>query len=99
MGTALEKMTPAIAPGDLVAVVSWPCCGVYLGRIFTVQSLDDGDWTLSCDRCKAFHSRPGVCVESNLENGNLVWAPRSWLKKIDPPALPETVERTEEITA
>jgi hypothetical protein len=72
-----------IKKGDLVMVVRWPCCGIFVGRVFTVIAMHYHA-NLTCDNCGSRTENETV-AESNLADGNCVHAHVSWLKKIEPP--------------
>lgn len=74
-------MSEKIAVGDLVVVVRQDCCTKYLGRVFRVMTMDKTP--LKCYGCGTMHAI-SVIAGSNLTNGNLCWAPASWLRKIPP---------------
>lgn len=76
----------SIKKGDLVMVVKpAPCCGndSAIGMTFTVSAV--GNWTVLCIHCLAFI--PGHAAETPLGSGYLL----SRLKKIDPPAVDDSL--------
>lgn len=86
-----------IAVNDLVMVVRSCSCNYGNGWIGTVESLHTGTWDQVC-RCQ-------YCGEEVAQSGETTarflkedW-PVRWLKRIHPPALPETVEQHEELIA
>lgn len=88
-----------IKPGDLVMVVRpSPCCGKTsaIGTTFVVEGLNIAPG--KCRHCgvieTALLARTGKRSEIGLVSYRV-----SRLIRIDPPALPESVETTEELTA
>jgi hypothetical protein len=84
----------AIKAGDLVMVVKpAPCCGSTkaIGWTFVVSSIE---------------RRPGACLSCNaiVDDDMRAWGLKRWgilvsrLIRIDPPALPESVETEREVT-
>jgi hypothetical protein len=95
-------MSDQIKVGDLVMVVRGHECtiAVFVGIPYTVQALHaqrNGGWR--CPHCKETDIAPNEFTGAQLLPDRLHAIPLSWLKKIDPPALPEDVTRDEEITA
>lgn len=88
----------SIKRGDLAMVVR-DCCGRYLGTPLTVANvlrINEPSIAL-CDTCKREYSNIDlVKVDSPTR---LVFAPLFWLKKIDPPAIPETTDEREVLHA
>lgn len=88
----------SIKAGDLVMVVRGHSCSLQLvaGVPFMVRRVDPASISMRCPQCG--HRWP---PEQNVEypgfNGGAV--PVSWLIKIDPPALTESVTEHEEIHA
>ena len=89
-------MSERIAVGDLVQVVKWPCCNRHTGKIFTVVNIS-GSGGVACAGCRAIHY--GAHSESDLQDGDVCWAPNAWLKRIPPLDEIESIKRDEEITA
>lgn len=90
-----------IKAGDMAIVVR-DCCGHWLGRPLRVESVSAVpgvyDW-LRCDQCdRRWTNIAYVVVEDGF--ARKFWhVPLWWLKKIDPPALTETEDEREELTA
>lgn len=88
-----------IRPGDLVMVVKpIPCCGrgKNLGNVFIVEDIKSSDEGV-CIYCRAkfpFQTHAGRTVGKMM-----LYAEISRLKKIHPPALPETVDAAQEVEA
>jgi hypothetical protein len=82
-----------IKAGDLVMVVrGTPCCN-QLGAVGSVyQVVAVGTATGYCSRCGTEHYGESVYKRSDFSQ----W--RSCVIKIDPPALPESIERKKELT-
>lgn len=86
--------------GDLVMVVRGHEC--YQGRIYTVIrpnfKMSDGIRCGSAGGCGQSHYERGflTLLEGRKGPGPLL---TSWLKRIDPPALPETTDQPAELTA
>lgn len=72
----------SIRVGDVVQVVRWPCCGVLLGYVFTVGSINQfpGEWR--CCHCKAIapNGEWAVSAEDAVNVGGHI----TWLKRIPP---------------
>ena len=87
-----------ISVGDLVVIVK-SCCDHKLGLVGRVESFYRGNPykgdVLRCDVC-AKNVTPSDMLTALFGGG--AW-PLKWLKKIDPPALPQDVEHDEEIPA
>lgn len=82
----------AIKAGDLVMVVRPTCCGLTfgIGHTFVAKSVDTSEGCcLHCGR-----SLDGYGVSDNT----LTWASYR-LIRIDPPALPQSVETEREVVA
>jgi hypothetical protein len=83
-----------IKMGDLVMVVKpQPCCGGDrgVGRLFEVEAIEN-DYS-TCVHCKAI-SKSTYAKRPNVND----WVSFSRLIKIDPPALPESLEREKELS-
>lgn len=65
-----------IQVGDMVQVVRWPCCGMRLGAIRTVEKFRQVS-SLKCCGCWAEHSG----MFAYLDNGE---CPAEWLKRLPP---------------
>jgi hypothetical protein len=78
-----------IGKGSLVMVVRWPHphdpAGA-LGGVFEVGGLTDATY---CEMCGDHWNEPCAIIKQGA-------LPLAWLRKIDPPALPEDVEHKEE---
>ena len=88
-----------IKAGDLVMVVH-VCCepnSRALGAIFKVKKITIDD--SRCPYCRDFFNNTRRAVAQEVWGDGYKCAPVSWLKKIDPPAIPETEERDEEVMA
>lgn len=82
-----------ISVGDLVMVVRTETCGCEggIGRTFIVKSLNpDDSW---CSYCQKY-----LGYQTDAFDGQ-DWHSLYVLKRIDPPALPESVQTKEGITA
>jgi hypothetical protein len=82
-----------IKAGDLVMVVRGSsCCGAshFMGLPFTVHSVESLAGV--CAKCGAFKLKTFVCRDRyyGFEESSVI--------KIDPPALPESIERKKELT-
>lgn len=84
-----------IKPGDLVMVVRWPCCQRKLGVIYKVAGFNISPRLCQCAYCLEFGPREPTAYDSEFCHST----PVSWLLKIDPPAIPEAIERKEELPA
>lgn len=90
-------MTSDIKPGDLVMVVRpMRCCGAQtgLGSFGIVEGAPVGAYGIQCDSCG----------DADLDIANIFTIrgnaiSRYRLKKIDPPALADEVERVRELEA
>jgi hypothetical protein len=84
-----------IGINDLVIVVRWPHeHGLeQLGRIYPVVGFAPG---MRCDECSEHFLFPSALLQGPRRIGSI---PISWLKRIDPPAIPEYVECDEGVTA
>lgn len=91
-------MSEAIKAGDLVMCVrARRCgCGDSIGRIHTVKSIIIANLGGRCIACGADTFQPGVLL-AEFENANFCETMR--LKRIDPPALPESISTDDEVTA
>lgn len=88
-------MTDSIKPGDLVMIVrAKPCCGVasHMGLVATAEKPQSHLNGLRCHSC-GFLDRDFT----NYYKLGKGYAHVSRLKKIDPPALDESVERVREL--
>lgn len=88
-------MTDSIKPGDLVMIVrAKPCCGVasHMGLVATAEQPKSHGAALRCDYCGLLDR--DFTDYYKLGKG---YAHVSRLKKIDPPALDESVERVREL--
>jgi hypothetical protein len=85
-----------IKVGDLVMVVRWPhpCFGPYNKTIFQVEEIGTSAF---CWKCHCVIKEPVAIYTPNCSGGP-GGVPLSWLKRIDPPAVPESVERDTELT-
>lgn len=93
-------MSEPIKAGDLAIVVR-DCCGASLGavlKIAAVHRMAMPQW-LKCAHCGRQFSNIDYAEGTTTRNGYPKFPPTFWLKKIDPPAVPETVEHEEEIRA
>ena len=84
-----------IKAGDMVRLV-WACCAggrKYLGWVGTVESVVQCDQSL----CFCGYITHGIHAWIDIQGRGVV--PLSWLMKIDPPAIDESVERDAEVTA
>ena len=90
----MRKRDETIRAGDLVMIVRPNlCCGNADGvwEIYTVE--DVGRYLLRCDSCKS------ISLEiAAVYHGSNYGTQLSRLKKIHPPAIDDSVERTEELT-
>ena len=88
-------MSNAIKAGDLVMVVSTPhpCAVEYLHTVHTVLSVGAVLWY--CEDCHVEMVDEFAVTDSKDASG----FPVAWLRRIPPPALPESIEHHEEITA
>jgi hypothetical protein len=85
-------MSEPIKVGDIAIVVRHPHCnGSALGMIVIVEGLHSG--VSRCLKCGYTVSEPMAVIRNNWD------VPTAWLKKIDPPALDETLDEREESTA
>jgi hypothetical protein len=97
-------MSEPIKAGDLVMVVRGHACvlavigGIPFAAPAILQSEHCGLW--KCRRCAA-RDIPGgkPYVSMPIQDAKTVDIPVSWLLKIHPPALDETTDTPEEITA
>lgn len=92
-------MSERIEVGDLVMVVRGHSCLVakIAGIPWIVAgflSPSGGGWT-----CSICHMKSACGPEIAATNSGTWRIPVSYLKKIDPPALPESIEHKEEIPA
>ena len=87
-----------IKAGDLAMVVR-DCCGRHLGTPLKVGSIhfQPHPKNVRCDDCGREYSNVEYVKVENP--GRVSNAPLFWLKKIDPPAIPETEDEREELTA
>src|SRR5574341_807409 len=85
-----------ISVGDLVQVISWPCCGAELGYIFTVGEVMAGMDNGYCSFCGDSNHHGGL-GKVRSERG-YVYLQRH-LKRIPPLSELEGEKRDEEITA
>ncbi len=94
-------MSEPLKVGDLAIIVR-DCCGVYLGtpiRVASMERVSLPKW-ISCTICKHGYSNISFAVNDATANGHTpINVPEHWLKKIEPPAIPEHEERKERITA
>lgn len=93
-------MSKPISVGDLVMVVRGHECSVAKagGIPWTVTGIVEpigGGYY--CDICKRHSAWGEERAATGYKKGS--HAPLSWLIRIDPPAIPETVEQREEISA
>jgi hypothetical protein len=92
-------MSEQIQAGDLVVVVApLECCGKVetLGHIFTVESVEL--MPTCCKNCGARDDK-NVRAKYTIPGGVRGFYLLSRLKKIDPPAIPETIEHEERMPA
>ena len=85
-----------IKAGDLVMVVRpLPCCGhaKHIGRTFVVGHV--ARLMGKCPNCKEWFSAVDCAMEVEENVGMLVQC----LIRIDPPALPESIDTEREVTA
>lgn len=88
----------AIKSGDLVYCAR-DCCGEYVGTTFTVrETFSLGLSTGRCGRCRTEHPGPYAATGLSVRSGMATFLPLEWLRKIEPPAKTERVERGEEVT-
>ncbi len=94
-------MSKKIQVGDLVMVVkSQPCCGALsrVGQVFRVKELNQNSF--ACLACGNVRSSGDLLARTGKRNPDgahdAVFVSR--LIKIDPPALPESVETEKELT-
>jgi hypothetical protein len=83
----------SIKVGDLVMITKpLSCCGLggTIGQIFNVSQISHEYW--ECD-CGAVSS--GLCA---LDANDGLWCPFYRLIKIDPPSMPESLEREKELS-
>ena len=73
-------MSEPIKAGDLVQVVRWPCCGVYLGRVFRVDFIGEGSSEYLCKKCGGAH---GAATAMHAEDARNCF-PVPYLKRIPP---------------
>lgn len=88
-----------IKAGDLVMVVKpTVCCGNYknMGRVFVVTRLAGGFGL--CGLCNRSIDDIDALTPFVGKHGHNLWFSASRLIKIDPPALPESIEREQETT-
>lgn len=91
-------MSKEIRVGDLVIVTRG--CGCWNGFIGTVQSFVNWVHELKCERCDLqFITTTPVVTFADWRKGQMYYAPTSWLTRIDPPALDETTDERQELTA
>ena len=85
----------AIKKGDLVMVVRLkPCCGNgTLGAVRVVLDISGTHEKIQCLQCGSIRSVPHIETSPNA------WTETARVIKIDPPALPESVETKRETTA
>lgn len=87
----MTRANRGIRVGELVMVVH-TCCGqVPMGRVRVVSAMRET--AAICDRC--MHVSQGTHATASGDG----WWPIAWLKRIDPPAIPESVTTDSEITA
>lgn len=94
-------MSKPIAAGDLVMVVRGrQCCGwpSAIGKVFVVQAVVIGS-NCYCDACKTEVPDDIARTGGLSPRGRLVGIELSRLIRIDPPALPESVETDREVVA
>lgn len=87
-----------IKVGDLAMVVR-DCCGRYLGtplRVAMVSSVT-APIEVVCGHCQSAYSN--ILVVTINGSHRIRHAPLFWLKKIDPPAIPEESDHLEEMSA
>lgn len=87
-----------IRVGDLVMVIRPRICGCHetVGRSFTVASVSESLIGGSCFACNKLTFPPGSMVAGNAVNNTFTQLSR--LLKINPPAVDETVETSDEVT-
>jgi hypothetical protein len=82
-----------IRAGDDVIVVGHSGCSHIDYRGYVKRVLRLGTHRLMCDVCRDTF---GPVTFAEFEDEYPAHLPLSWLKKIDPPAVPESIERREE---
>lgn len=91
-------MEKPISVGDFVYVAK-TCCGIKQARFggfpFVVHNIST-EGNLCCSYC-GYESNERAARQA--AHPNAVGVPISWLKRIDPLALPETVRTEDEVTA
>ena len=91
-------MADPIKVGDLVMVVR-SCCGDFVrSPVFVVDGLWEPRLSCRCAFCDSALPRVTQATD-RTQNGIRYGIPLPWLRKIDPPALPESVERDTEVPA
>lgn len=95
-------MSQQIKVGDLVMLVRGHECAIKVagGIPFTVIGIVapfGGGWT--CPDCGMRNAGPNENGAAGFRKKSGGAIPLSWLIKIDPPAIPESVERKEEMPA
>lgn len=92
-------MSKEIRAGDLVMVVkAAPCCGAHgklTGLVFTVESLGVADFECDCSPGKLTEAPYAAFKRAGKRK--LRYVELSRLIRIDPPALPESVETEREV--
>lgn len=88
-------MSEPIKVGDLVIVVKPGCSNKNLGRVFRVARLSRNK--KPCPFCGTHHGFKGQLMACSSNDNHGFSFGR--LKKIDPPALDETTDEREELTA
>lgn len=89
-----------IQEGDLVQIVRWPCCGSFIGEIYTVYGFGSrGRKERMCIKCDVFMpagtfadigSNPSIANRHGM-------VPLTWLKRIPPLSELEGVKTDEPI--
>lgn len=84
----------SIKVNDLVVVVRFPCCHRFVGVVMRVEEIKGAGDSYSCSHCNVRYFE-GQNVQGAFSpsraRGTGRFFPLPWLKKIDPPALPESV--------
>ena len=80
--TGVAGTETAIALGDAVEIVQWPCCGYKLGQKFRINAMEKArSGFLRCVNCGVRHPS-----EMDALGPHADWNPVAWLKRIEPTA-------------
>ncbi len=98
MSGIAQCLNGPVKEGDLVRVVMPSlCCGWrgHVGQVFRVMFFDDGE--ADCTQCGA--QMRAVDAIYRIDQRGAWGQPVSCLIRIDPPALPESIDTEREVTA